>query len=1097
MWDGSFRASRQVSMRGKSAREEGRKALTARVKQDRERRKREKDEIAAQAVLKRVLYSYQVRQNEKRAAIAEWSSKVHDIRGVEAAVRGFVVPMPILIRLVNLFVFGYDDSREDVCGKDMLNFCKWVAKAQDAPESADALVSNTRVLALCSLLMNYLQLTLRDNLSAYQRKGVDESELVHTIVVTLSRILEQSSNIRVISVSLISTRHRPHRCAGSVSSVLHSLINIRKLHRRTEELSLVQLFCSMFAEYVEQIQLDEKMRSSASYDNDVDVQEQSELELVMHEFACSVLSIDGDLLQKYGVDEILREKFSAKAWAAALRGLGSIVDSKSSEDNHVVANSIRISRACADKGEGRDDLRAAFWRSIAYMLQSSQHGHILETLPELKQLRDPGMVQHEFYSVLDPGADGASQPNFDLLLAVCSAYEVIRKYWTHSRISAAVNSQGSNVNALDTLSASGVVIGAVAFSPHDRSLVRMLWSTLVDFLDEDGFISPSLFSEGRLKEVCSVVTFTCAATCQLLPALDDEEIFVNGVPLSVELLRLVALFLKHVLYEGLWEQKDTSVPSKQDFPDEMMKKCAELYDQLYDRHSRHPIMDDSQWLFPEIREDELGIAGSGVVRQTASLSRIPRLVNILNTRSAWDESQTLKRPERLGASARRRASAARRRGMSYDESNRMSDDSSEDEDSRMEDAVQEGVSPENASDRVKNLLRALPEAVPFDQRTKVFDHFLRSDRHSVSARTRYDNFTRLTVRRGTVYDDAFEALHEKASLKGRIQVQFMSQQGIAERGIDGGGLFKEFLLEFMKEAFDPNNGLWKISANQELYPNPDSSLATGSSLHHYQFIGRMLGKAVYEGILLELRLAPFFLNSILGHRNHLHDLQSLDPEIYRNVIHLKSLSDPGEVGLTFSVSRQCGSKTVDFDLVPGGSNIEVTKDNYVHYISRLSSFRLNEEFRPQTEAFLTGFSSLISLKWIQMFKPREMQLVIGGSDDGFDVQKMRLACTYSHGYHPSQPYIQAFWEVVSEMDAEERGLLLRFITSCSKPPLQGFGSLHPPLCIACVNIENDGDRLPTASTCVNFLKLPKYSSKEVLQEKLLFAIKSASGFELS
>ena len=46
--------------------------------------------------------------------------------------------------------------------------------------------------------------------------------------------------------------------------------------------------------------------------------------------------------------------------------------------------------------------------------------------------------------------------------------------------------------------------------------------------------------------------------------------------------------------------------------------------------------------------------------------------------------------------------------------------------------------------------------------------------------------------------------------------------------------------------------------------------------------------------------------------------------------------------------------------------------------------------------------------------------------------------------------------------------------------------------------SNSGNiRLPTSSTCMNLLKLPKYTSKKMLREKLLYAIEAAAGFELS
>ena len=43
----------------------------------------------------------------------------------------------------------------------------------------------------------------------------------------------------------------------------------------------------------------------------------------------------------------------------------------------------------------------------------------------------------------------------------------------------------------------------------------------------------------------------------------------------------------------------------------------------------------------------------------------------------------------------------------------------------------------------------------------------------------------------------------------------------------------------------------------------------------------------------------------------------------------------------------------------------------------------------------------------------------------------------------------------------------------------------------------ESPRLPSAATCMNLLKLPKYDSEQMLKEKLLYAIRSNSGFELS
>ena len=75
--------------------------------------------------------------------------------------------------------------------------------------------------------------------------------------------------------------------------------------------------------------------------------------------------------------------------------------------------------------------------------------------------------------------------------------------------------------------------------------------------------------------------------------------------------------------------------------------------------------------------------------------------------------------------------------------------------------------------------------------------------------------------------------------------------------------------------------------------------------------------------------------------------------------------------------------------------------------------------------------------------------------------------------------------------------LLRFVTSCERPPPLGFASMNPPFTLQRVFVLRDGEKLPTESTCFNTLKLPTYSNEKVMKERLLYAIQAGAGFELS
>jgi hypothetical protein len=75
-----------------------------------------------------------------------------------------------------------------------------------------------------------------------------------------------------------------------------------------------------------------------------------------------------------------------------------------------------------------------------------------------------------------------------------------------------------------------------------------------------------------------------------------------------------------------------------------------------------------------------------------------------------------------------------------------------------------------------------------------------------------------------------------------MRVQLRNVAGLDEAGIDGGGLFREFLTELLKTAFDPNRGFFKLTRDHQLYPNPSIGHIEQNYLPHYFFIGRMLGK---------------------------------------------------------------------------------------------------------------------------------------------------------------------------------------------------------------------------------------------------------------
>ncbi|KAI0357322.1 HECT-domain-containing protein [Trametes cingulata] len=395
------------------------------------------------------------------------------------------------------------------------------------------------------------------------------------------------------------------------------------------------------------------------------------------------------------------------------------------------------------------------------------------------------------------------------------------------------------------------------------------------------------------------------------------------------------------------------------------------------------------------------------------------------------------------------------------------------------------------------VLNNIPFAIPFEARVGIFRQFVLNDMQANG----FNSFrgrmltTRVTIRRTSVAQDGFDRLGD-VNLKAPIAITFVDQFGNEEAGIDGGGVFKEFLTNLCKEVFDTDRGLWLANKKNELYPAPHSYATEPHSLAWYRFIGRILGKALYDGILVDVAFAGFFLAKWLGKQSWLDDLASLDPELYNGLIFLKHYTgDPEELSLNFTVAEEEFGVTKTVDLLPNGSNIPVTRENRLQYIYLVAHYRLTKQIKKQSNAFFEGLSEIIDPKWLRMFNQQELQILLGGVNAPIDLDDLRAHTQYGGLYDDHEPTIEIFWSVVKTFNQDERRKLLRFVTSCSRPPLLGFKELNPNFAIR--DATGDESRLPTASTCVNLLKLPRYKSPQVLREKLLQAINSNAGFDLS
>ncbi|KAK6943931.1 HECT domain [Dillenia turbinata] len=543
--------------------------------------------------------------------------------------------------------------------------------------------------------------------------------------------------------------------------------------------------------------------------------------------------------------------------------------------------------------------------------------------------------------------------------------------------------------------------------------------------------------QGVSKDISCLLHLFCASYSHLLLVLDDIEFYEKQIPFTLEQQRKIAAMLNTLVYNGLTNNSGQHGRA-------IMRTAIRCLHLLYERDCRHQFCPPALWLSP------------------AKKNRPPV------------------------------ATAA-----------------------RAHDVLSADMRSEDASDfpSVGSVITTTPHVFPFEERVQMFRELIKMDK--VSRRMAGEvsgpgpGSVEIVVRRGHIVEDGFQQLNSLGSkLKSSIHVSFVSECGLPEAGLDYGGLSKEFLTDLSKAAFSPEYGLFSqtSTSDRHLIPNTAARFLE-NGIQMIEFLGRVVGKALYEGILLDYSFSHIFVQKLLGRYSFVDELSTLDPELYRNLMFVKHYDgDVKELSLDFTVMEELFGKQHVIELKPGGKDVPVTNENKLQYVHAIADYKLNRQILPFSNAFYRGLTDLIFPSWLKLFNASEFNQLLSGGNHDIDIDDLRRNTRYTGGYSESSRTVKLFWEVITGFEPKERCLLLKFVTSCSRAPLLGFKYLQPTFTIHKVACDvplwatiagQDVDRLPSASTCYNTLKLPTYKRPSTLRAKLLYAINSNAGFELS
>jgi E3 ubiquitin-protein ligase HUWE1 len=245
-----------------------------------------------------------------------------------------------------------------------------------------------------------------------------------------------------------------------------------------------------------------------------------------------------------------------------------------------------------------------------------------------------------------------------------------------------------------------------------------------------------------------------------------------------------------------------------------------------------------------------------------------------------------------------------------------------------------------------------PKVLEFDNKRNYFNRKLH-DRKGQRVPTRSIS---LNIRRDMVFLDSFRSLCFRTGEEvknARLNVRF---QG--EEGVDAGGLTREWYQVLARQMFDPNYALFTPVASDSATFHPNkSSYVNDEHLMFFKFVGRIIGKALFDGRLLDCHFSRAVYKHILNRPISVKDLEYYDNTYYKNLMWMLENSINDIVTETFSIEAEEYGVIHIIDLVPEGRTIPVTDENKTEYVRLVSEYKLQTSVKDQLKEFLTGLSN--------------------------------------------------------------------------------------------------------------------------------------------
>eukprot|EP01134_Creolimax_fragrantissima_P002053 CFRG2053T1 len=378
---------------------------------------------------------------------------------------------------------------------------------------------------------------------------------------------------------------------------------------------------------------------------------------------------------------------------------------------------------------------------------------------------------------------------------------------------------------------------------------------------------------------------------------------------------------------------------------------------------------------------------------------------------------------------------------------------------------------------------------------------------------------KVQINRNQMLEACMKLMSKYASSHLMLEIEYKNEVGT------GLGPTLEFYTLVSREYQSAALGLWRERIQGiGLYPAPlpTDDKAARKRCSMFKSLGQFVGKALWDSKIIDIPFSLTFLRWLLIEEDQfrLSSFEDIDPTLCRQLTSMDELRVAYDVietneALTdkqkeeevdklklngVSIDDLCLDFTVpgypDIELFPGGAETSVTIHTLAQYLRLVERMILLDGVREQMCAFREGFNEVIPLSALRGFTPNELSLMMFGAEEEWDIDTLAAHTKPDHGYTTNSPAVKNLFNILSKYDQAEKGKFLQFITGSPRLPVGGIKSLQPPLTIV-RKVPDDAmgpdDFLPSVMTCTNYLKLPDYSTLEVMADRLVTAMNEGTG----